>query len=442
MTLALNAFTLGGLSQKTGHESRDLFMKAYLPKDNTRDERLDYDPRAFQQVLREEGFLPSAEFDFRHEDNQWLVDAVQFWIRVFAHYDDQKGIVHDANLPQIIYEVLDFSHLDGEGRRRLTLMARSHWQDIAQHVYDNWDHPHRFSQDERHVFILFAKNGGKKTLQNSIENGRIRVQRGIRNRFKDAIAKSSRYLPELERIFKQEGLPIELTRIPFIESSFDSKAKSHAGALGMWQFMPATGREFMVVNHSIDERRDPFRSARAAARFLRQNYEALQSWPLAITAYNHGRNGMLRAVQQVGTRDFKPIWEEYQSPSFGFASRNFYFEFLAALEVERRSSIYFEEVPKASPLQNIEVGIADPMNLAVLMHQMGLDPESLRSLNPAFSQELFEGKGRVPAGQILRLPADWGAEDGGPREAFWKRYQDIPDNYKERERPAKTYGMR
>jgi membrane-bound lytic murein transglycosylase D len=155
----------------------------------------------------------------------------------------------------------------------------------------------------------------------------------------------------MERIFRAEGLPLELTRLPLVESCFDVEAYSKVGAAGIWQFMPATGRLYaMDVNDSVDERRDPIASTRAAARFLRHNYEALEdSWPLAITAYNHGPAGIRRAISATGTTDIGVIVGRYDGPAFGFASRNFYAEFLAALDVDRHREAWFGKLDVHQP---------------------------------------------------------------------------------------------
>ena len=97
----------------------------------------------------------------------------------------------------------------------------------------------------------------------------------------------------------------------------------------------------MRVDHIVDERLDPYRASVAAARLLEQNYRVTGTWPLAITAYNHGASGMRRAAQQLGTKDIARIVREYRSPSFGFASRNFYVEFLAATHVATHHEDYF-----------------------------------------------------------------------------------------------------
>ena len=101
--------------------------------------------------------------------------------------------------------------------------------------------------------------------------------------------------------------------MPLVESSFNVRARSRYGAVGLWQFMRSTGRRYLRIGRGIDERMDPLESTRAAARLLKENYEHFGNWPLAITAYNHGRRGILRAVREVGSRDLSEIIQRYES---------------------------------------------------------------------------------------------------------------------------------
>jgi membrane-bound lytic murein transglycosylase D len=150
----------------------------------------------------------------------------------------------------------------------------------------------------------------------------------------------------MERIFGEQGLPVELTRMPLIESSFNLNAYSKVGAAGIWQFMPSTGRRFLTVSAAVDERRDPIASTRAAARYLREMYADLGSWPLAISGWNHGPDGLARAARELGTSDIGVIVRQYRGRNFGFASRNFYAEFLAALDLDRRHGAGVGEKPR------------------------------------------------------------------------------------------------
>src|SRR4029453_14806897 len=152
----------------------------------------------------------------------------------------------------------------------------------------------------------------------------LRFQLGQRDKFRDGLVRSGAYEEQMRAVFRENGLPDGLALLPHVESSFNVRAYSKYGAAGVWQFMRGTGRRFMKVDYVIDERLDPITSTRAAARLLRENYGILGSWPLALTAYNHGAAGMNGAVEKVGTSRIEVIIARYDSPSFGFASRNFY----------------------------------------------------------------------------------------------------------------------
>jgi membrane-bound lytic murein transglycosylase D len=181
----------------------------------------------------------------------------------------------------------------------------------------------------------------------------MRFQGGMRSRFAEGLVRSWSYLPEMEQIFADAGVPLELTRLPHIESSFENRALSKVGAAGIWQIMPATGRLYLRVNRDVDERLNVRAATLAAAQILRENYEKLGTWPLAITAYNHGANGMRRAVDTVGTTDFGLIVQRYRGPLFGFASQNFYAEFLAALELSQNYKQYFGDLLFAEPARPV-----------------------------------------------------------------------------------------
>src|SRR5581483_2034923 len=182
---------------------------------------------------------------------------------------------------------------------------------------------------------------------------------------------------------------------------------SKVGAAGIWQFMPATGRRFMRVDHLVDERRDPISSTHAAAQFLGRVYDSLETWPLTITAYNHGPDGMARAVDETGTSDIGTIVREYHGRAFGFASRNFYAEFLAALDVERDAKTYFGDLPAGPPLRWREHRLDRSIGIEAAARLARTDRIELASMNPALSSLVVQGRRPIPAGYRLRLP------DGG-----------------------------
>jgi membrane-bound lytic murein transglycosylase D len=212
------------------------------------------------------------------------------------------------------------------------------------------------------------------------------------------------YFDRMERIFEREGVPAAITRLPLVESSFDLRAYSKAGASGIWQFIPSTGRRFMTINDAIDERLDPLVATRAAARFLRENYEMLGAWPLAVMAYNHGPGGIARATRALGSADASQIILRYDGPRFKFASRNFYPSFLAALDVETNRFEHYGPLPQFDPVETDEVRVPDYVPLSALSTCAGASGDELRQLNPSLLSSVHVGKQRVPRGYTLRLP--------------------------------------
>ena len=165
-------------------------------------------------------------------------------------------------------------------------------------------------------------------------------------------------MEEFRETLKKLGVPEELALLPLVESSFEN-VRSRAGAVGMWQFTRSTGRLYLRITSRVDERLDPSKAAHAAGRLLRDNYNALGNWPLAITAYNHGRGGMQRAQREHGS-DLNVIISDYDGPVFGYASMNFYSEFLAAVEVYDTYANYFGELVLESPAAPVRVAASKP----------------------------------------------------------------------------------
>ncbi len=171
-----------------------------------------------------------------------------------------------------------------------------------------------------------------------------------------------------------------------------------------WQFTPATGKKYLTVNKFVDERRDPIRASEAAAKLLKHNHERLGNWPMAVTAYNHGTPGVLRAKEQRGT--YESVFENYKGPLFKFASRNFYSEFLAARHVAKNHTQYFSAIRLTRSQESREVVTKGQTSVAELSRHYDVDLETLRALNPALGQPVFKGQRQVPKGYMLRLPAD------------------------------------
>jgi peptidoglycan lytic transglycosylase D len=355
-----------------------------------------------------------------------LVPQVEFWKKVFAEYSENQVVIHDTLYLDKIYTVIDLRPLAAGGaseeairrERRRREKAEMNAIDralarLARSGYTADDLEGR----ERAIWNLFRNVEGARKF--SAARQRVRSQQGLHERFERGLEISGRYLPKMEQIFRREGLPIELTRLPFVESSFNIRAYSKVGAAGIWQFIPSSARIYLQLNEVEDSRRDPIYATIGAARHLRDDYEALGNWPLAVTAYNHGRAGIARAVKKLGTHDLMRVIESYNGRSFGFASRNFYAEFLAAVEVERDHKKYFGDVDFEPRIEYQEVQLRDYLKFATVATLAHCDLDDLRELNPGFTNEVVEGKLYVPRDYTVRIPA-------GRLQAFRTAYAGLP----------------
>ena len=169
----------------------------------------------------------------------------------------------------------------------------------------------------------------------------------------------------------------------------------------------ANGKEHRLrIDHAIDERRDPLESTRAAASLLKRNYELLGSWPLALTAYNYGAAGIARAVAELQSDNLVELIQNYQHPYWGFAPKNFYAEFLAAVEVAKNMNRYFPGIEPDRPLAVHEIELKQNMSLVALAKSAGMSHTDLLTWNPALSAQIRS----VPAGYRVKIPLDSKAE--------------------------------
>jgi membrane-bound lytic murein transglycosylase D len=281
-------------------------------------------------------FAESAEFPV-----QGLEDRVAFWKKVFTQYGKDDAIIHDRILVNLIYDVADPTEKAANVQNV---------RNALEEILTNLDTPENLSfaaQQIRDAIVAKGVPLTAETLADLREN--VHTQIGIKERFREGIIRSGRYLEAFQGIFENEGVPLMITLLPLVESSFENRARSSVGASGIWQFTRGTGRLYLKISRKVDERLDPAKAARAAARLLNDNYRALGSWPLAITAYNHGRGGMLRAQREMGS-DMTAIIDDYRGPLFGYASMNFYAEFLAAVEVYNEYERHFGQLVLDSPM--------------------------------------------------------------------------------------------
>ncbi len=331
-----------------------------------------------------------------------IAPNVAFWTKVYATYPTSQGLVHDNLDLNIVYEVIDLLPYNAPGadktNRQRMKKANQKYEQILRRLADN---PECDDAECRRVAALFPEPRGAHRFRQALP--RVRCQIGQMDRFREGLVRSGAYIDQIRAIFKSYNLPEDLAYLPHVESSFNPNAYSKAGAAGMWQFTNSTGKRFMQVGYTVDERRDPLLATHAAAQLLRENYTELRDWPLAVTAYNHGTGGMLRAKQQHG--DYAQVFQSYQSRSFKFASRNFYSEFLAARQVAANHKEYFGDLALAAPVPYRTHVLDGFVSFSKLSQHFGVAPEVLKHLNPALRQPVLTGQKHVPRGYALRLPA-------------------------------------
>lgn len=259
-----------------------------------------------------------------------LEDKIHFWEMIYLRHGSDRVVIHDRESQSVVWRVVELPKLDSGA-----IDEKAAKVEIAAQVADLKERLNRLSatltaqDDEDRALLMLAGDGTISYLDGASE--RLRTQRGVADKFALAQARASKLRAEIEKTLTEEGVPKELAMLPFIESMYNPVARSSVNALGLWQLMPSTAKWLgLTVNKKQDDRLDVVKSTRAAAKLLRKNYELLGTWPLAITAYNHGHNGLKRAVEEAGTTDLVYLVTSYSKENWGFSSKNFYAGFLAA----------------------------------------------------------------------------------------------------------------
>jgi membrane-bound lytic murein transglycosylase D len=314
-----------------------------------------------------------------------LEENVRFWVDVFARYGLDEAVVHDRETPSHVLAVVPVA----TGRTREIDAVRQQFRHLTASLR---------TAAPAEIAGLIAPFGpplDPRWLASAAD--RVRVQPGQREVFLRSILRSRRHLPMIRKVLARAELPLELAYLPHVESSFDADAESHAGALGLWQLMPETAKQRLLrVDAKVDERKHPYKSTVAATAYLRDAHDKLESWPLAITSYNYGINGTRRAVANVGSHHLDDVLEQHSSPLFGFASRNFYAQFLAALHVARNDEYFFPEIAE---IRRREYVVQKGDTLWQIARRHGVTVDRIRSANKSLTESA-----RLQLGQRIMMP--------------------------------------
>ena len=324
--------------------------------------------------------------------------AVDFWTRVYSEIDTNGGFVHDSRELDIIYEVYPLpTYASPKQQHKIIRKRIRHYQRLLKKIADTPEQ--QLTREERRIRRLWGSAASPAALRDAAK--RVRFQRGQSDRMNKGLKRASAFEGKIRKILRDKGVPEQLAALPHVESSYNPKVKSKAGAAGLWQIMPATGRRFLRVNNVVDERLDPYKATAAAAQLLKHNYSVLKSWPLAITAYNHGLSGVRRAVRKTGTTDIDTIVRQYNGRAFRFASRNFYAAFLAAYDVSSKQRGKTLERP-ASDVPVVTLNTYLPA--AAIVETLGIDRQKLKAHNPDLGATVWSGEKHIPKAYRLHLP--------------------------------------
>lgn len=343
----------------------------------------------------------TAAYEFPRVDG--LEGNVTFWRNVYAVWSQNEIAFHDRRDFNMVYRVVKVPpRTDAKARRRAIVKARNELVGVLRKL--NKKRPRSGDGLEGLELEVFT---ALKDIRHDDKYRRIstlRAQNGLRERFVAGYVSAGAYERQIRDRLALAGLPEEIVALAYLESLMDIRAVSHAGAVGMWQFMRPTAKEYMHVNEVVDERMDPIIAADAAAKYINQALKDVGPWPVAITSYNYGRSGMRRAIKGAGSDDLAVILKKFHSKRFGLAARNYYASFLAVHDVLTHPQDYLKGYEQRPAWAYDVVRLPFPVLSTQLVDKRTLSQTDFVFLNPALTREARTGGEVLPRGLPLRVP--------------------------------------
>ncbi len=243
-------------------------------------------------------------------------------------------------------------------------------------------------------------------------------QTAVHDRFASWLARSTSYLPQMQEVFRQQGLPEDLVYLALIESGFNPRAVSRSGAVGPWQFIRATGHRYgLKQDWWVDERRDPLKATYAAAAYLTDLYSEFGSWYLAAAAYNCGEGCIRRAIRRSNTDDY---WEICDHQAVSRETQDYVPKMIAAILIAKEPAKYgFGDLCYETPSECDTVEVDRPLDLNLLAELCGTDYQALKDLNPELRRNWTPPAPVSP--YPLRVP-------GGAGEQVMARLAEVKDS--------------
>lgn len=348
--------------------------------------------------------------------------VVEFWLRIYTVYGSQEVVLFDSKHPTMIYDVLDFRDLAKTSKNNMIYEITrenkikrvvSAYHRAFERLAHKGKHSVARTEEEKKILSAIASSGSHERFENL--NRDLHFQTGQRDNVIKGLLAAENYFPRMEKVFASMDLPPELTRLCMVESSFDLRAYSRVGAVGIWQFMPGPGKKFLTVdsNDGVDERLSPLKSTVAAGRMLRESYGRFRNWPLAITSYNHGLKGLIKysgGTAGPGLKNISFLFDPTQtkgSTPLGWAARNYYPEFLAMVHAEAYRKLFYGEIPSVRFKPVSYERLEKRTSILSYAKEHGLSLQVLSRSNP----DILNVVGKLPKNFLLALPGQAGAED-------------------------------
>lgn len=326
-----------------------------------------------------------------------IENNVVFWEKIYSTYSTTQAVIHDSKDLSKVYTVLELLDPSLPGALKFNKKAQKDAIKKYENILKKLSRQKPVTQEEKRIASLFTSKYRSRNMGRAASQ--VRSQSGQKERFRDGVVRAGAYLAEIKRLLQKSGLPEDLAYLPHVESSFNTKAYSKFGAAGIWQFTRSTGKRYLRIDESIDERLDPIFSTHAAAKYLKNSVTHLGNWPLAITSYNYGLPGIIRAKNELSS--YQTIFTQYNKGHFKFASRNFYSEFLAARTIAKK----LEQKLITDPPQNdTYLKLKGYISLDQLSRHVQIPSHTILHLNPAIRKSVVTGEKLVPKGYKVRLP--------------------------------------
>ena len=345
-----------------------------------------------------------------------LKRRVDFWINTFKEWDSNIAVFHDPNVPERVYATVKTGHGCSRKVSRRIKKERKKIKSALYNVAKKIEAGSTLKDPSQIHYAELFKGKSPNQIRRAAEN--IRCQSGVQDSFVLGLKRFGRYSGLVDSILAQYDLPPDIRYLPFVESSYNPYAYSSAGAAGMWQIMPDTARTLgLELNATLDERMDPEAATHAAAKYLVNARRTLtklarsldsgireeEIYPFVITSYNYGLNGMQRAIRAIKP-DYLAVLENYRSPRFQVAVKNFYASFLAARHVSLHADKYFAQVKGYKKLRYATYVLTHPTSIDRIESVFKVEESQLKRLNPGLTRFVWHRWRMVPPGYQLKLP--------------------------------------